>query len=98
MKTVIQLLEQLGANAQLQSAEMIPATVAKADIDTELASAIINKDVTSLERQLDVCPDIVCIMIEPDELPTDSPERKEPEKKEQEEDKDNQALSHVANW
>jgi hypothetical protein len=57
MSKVIQVLE---AMAQLSNAD-VARLVAQADITEEQAEAIINKDVTSLERQLDICPDVYCL-------------------------------------
>jgi hypothetical protein len=57
MSKVIKVLE---AMAQLPHAE-IEKLVTQANITAEQAEAIINKDVISLERQLDICPDIYCV-------------------------------------
>jgi hypothetical protein len=58
MSKVIQVLE---AMAQLPHAE-IEKLVTQANITADQAEAILNKDVTSLERQLDICPDIYCLL------------------------------------
>jgi hypothetical protein len=70
MSKVIQVLE---AMAQLSNAD-VAQLVAQEDITAKQAEAIINKDVTSLERQLDVCPDIVCFLLpaEDEEKETES--------------------------
>ena len=59
MSKVIQVLE---AMAQLSNAD-VAQLVAQADITAEQAEAVINKDVTSLERQLDICPDVYCLLV-----------------------------------
>lgn len=70
MSNVIQVLEQMGSDAKLQSEQNTQAIVqllATNEIDTEQAEAILNKDITSLERQLDVRPDIVCLIVPADD-------------------------------
>ena len=62
MSNVIQLLERLGEDASLQT-ESALSVIENANLDAELKESLINKDVTSLERQLDVCPDIVCLIL-----------------------------------
>ena len=62
MTTVIETLSQIASDASIQSAEDITQLLNDNKIDEEIANSIITKDVTSLERQLDVCPDIVCFV------------------------------------
>ena len=59
MSKAVQLLE---AMAKLAHAD-IEQLLAQAEINAEQAEAIRNKDIVSLERQLDIYPDIVCFMI-----------------------------------
>tara|TARA_B110001454_G_C12507662_1_gene345411 strand:+ start:161 stop:436 length:276 start_codon:yes stop_codon:yes gene_type:complete len=63
MSNVIQVLEQMGSDANIQSEDAIETLLVSAELETEITEAIINKDVISLERQLDVCPDIVCLVL-----------------------------------
>ena len=63
MSKVIQVLEQMGSDANLQNEQAIEQLLATTEVNAEQAEAIINKDVTSLERQLDVCPDVVCFIL-----------------------------------
>lgn len=63
MSKVIQVLEQMGSDASLQSEQAIEQLLTAAEVNVEQAEAIISKDVISLERQLDVCPDIVCLIV-----------------------------------
>jgi len=58
MSKAVQLLETM---AQLAHAD-IEKLIAQTTINTELAEAIRAKDIISLERQLDICPDIYCVM------------------------------------
>ena len=67
MSKVIQVLEQMGSDGNCQSEQAIDQLLATTEVNAEQAEAIINKDVTSLERQLDVCPDIVCIILPADD-------------------------------
>ncbi len=62
MSNVMHVLEQIGSDATLQSEQAIEELLTTTEVNAEQAEAIINKDVTSLERQLDVCPDIVCVV------------------------------------
>lgn len=59
MSKVIDVLARMGqeANADIES------LLAQEDIDINQSEAILNKDVTSLKRQLDICPDIKCFII-----------------------------------
>ncbi len=59
MSKVIQVLAQMAQQANANVEQLLT----DAEINAEQAEVIINKDVISLERQLDICPDIVCILI-----------------------------------
>ena len=63
MSNVIQLLERLGQDASLQEPTDLNAVIAEADLNEELKQALLTKNTVSLEKQLDVCPDIVCVQI-----------------------------------
>jgi len=67
MTKTVQVLAQMASNASIQNPQTIEQLLIDNNIETAISEAIINKDVTSLERQLDVCPDIVCIIHTPDE-------------------------------
>lgn len=70
MTKVIQVLEQMGSDAAFQnkqSEQAIEQLLTTAEVEAEQAEAIINKDIISLERQLDVCPDIVCFVLPADD-------------------------------
>jgi len=60
MSKVIQVLAQMGSDVSCQSEDATNSLLVTIELESEIAEFIINKDVTSLERQLDVCPDIVC--------------------------------------
>lgn len=78
MSKAVQLLE---AMAQLAHAD-IERLLAQAEINAEQAKAIRTKDIISLERQLDICPDIVCILVpaEDDEDGTSEEEQEDKNK------------------
>jgi len=62
MSRVIQVLAQMASDATFQSRTTIEALLTTAGINTEQSESIIAKDITSLGRQLDICPDIVCLV------------------------------------
>ena len=72
MSKVIQVLAQMASDSSLQSSESIEALLVSTDINAEQNEAIITKDVASLERQLDICPDVYCMLFpaEDDEAET----------------------------
>lgn len=59
MNKVVEILARLGQEANTG----IESLLAEADMDINQRKALINKDTTSLERQLDICPDIKCFII-----------------------------------
>ncbi len=80
MSNVIQVLEKMGSDATLQNKDAIQTLLASTELETEMTQAIASEDVTSLAHQLDVCPDIVCIIHAPDD--------DDKEKEEEDDDKD----------
>ena len=84
MSKAVQLLE---AMAQLAHAD-VEQLLAQAEINTEQAEAIRAKDIVSLERQLDICPDVFCFLI--------PAEDEEPVK--EEEEKEDTNINSVVNW
>lgn len=60
MTIVIDTLTQMASDASLQSEQAIKQLLIATEVNTEQAEAIINKDVSSLDRQLDVRLDIFC--------------------------------------
>ncbi len=67
MSEVIQVLAQMGSDASLQSEDAVTNLLKATEFEPEITEAITNKDVISLERQLDVCPDIVCVIFAPND-------------------------------
>lgn len=63
----MQVLEQMGSDANCQSEDAINNLLVAAELDPEIIESIVNKEVISLERQLDVCPDIVCVVLPAEE-------------------------------
>jgi hypothetical protein len=76
MSKVIQVLAEMANNAECQSDAAIEALVTAANLNPATTEAIIAKDVTSLERQLDVRLNLVCGIVpaEDDEDDADSSE------------------------
>lgn len=62
MSKVIQVLAQMASDSSLQNESAVEALLTTKEINADQSEAIIAKDVITLERQLDICPDIVCIM------------------------------------
>lgn len=78
MSKTIQLLEQMGSNANCQSTQAIEELLAQVEVNTEQAKAIIDKDIATLERQLSILPVISCSMF-PAEDEDSSDEKQENE-------------------
>ena len=83
MYTVIETLAKIASDASIQESKETEQLLINNNIDEAIATAILNKDVTSLERQLDVSTDIVCFQVVPGE---------EDEPAEQEDDEDNKSV------
>ncbi|MDO6639077.1 hypothetical protein BCU94_18325 [Shewanella sp. 10N.286.52.C2] len=87
MSNIIQLLERMGQDADLQNPLSLADAISTSNLTPELKQALSSNDITSLEKQLDICPDIVCMM-----LPAEGEKPAEDEKpadESQPEDKDN---------
>jgi hypothetical protein len=67
MSKVIQVLAEMANNTECQSDAAIEALVTAANLNATTAEAILAKDVTSLERQLDVRTDIYCAVFPADD-------------------------------
>ncbi|TPH15163.1 hypothetical protein [Litorilituus lipolyticus] len=74
MNKVIEILTEMAQNASADIEQLA------AQVSSEQAEAIINKDITALERQLDICPDIKCFLIPAED---EEPSKKEEEKEEE---------------
>ncbi|TWX64750.1 hypothetical protein ESZ36_18800 [Colwellia demingiae] len=59
MSKVIQVLEKIGQMADADIAQILLDN----KLNAALSEAVINKNVVSLERQLDICPEIVCFLL-----------------------------------
>lgn len=59
MSKVVEILALMGQEANID----IESLLTEVDININLSKAILNEDVTFLERQLDLCPDIKCFII-----------------------------------
>ena len=75
MKNIIQVLEQMGQDAALQNEQAVAEFIEQAELGKELQTSLIEQDTVTLERQLDVRKDIVCMIDTPEEdIPTEAPE------------------------
>ncbi len=63
MSKVIQVLAEMASDSNLHGEKAINDLLISHEINIEQSRAVITKDITSLERQLDICPDIVCIIV-----------------------------------
>ena len=63
MSKIMQVLEQLGQDANLQTQTSIKSHVATAELDNELTEAIINKDEGSLKSLLNISNQTWCVVI-----------------------------------
>ena len=77
MSNIIQLLERMGQDASLQTETNFEQAIAESALTESLKQALINKDDISLKRELDVCPDVVCILIPAEDEETDDKKEKD---------------------
>jgi len=80
MSNVIKLLEKLASDSKCSDENVAKQVIEASELTEEIKETIIRKDTISLERQLDVTPDIVCFVIpaeDDDESPDDSDDEKE---------------------
>ncbi|GIU41392.1 hypothetical protein TUM4438_05460 [Shewanella sairae] len=63
MSNIIQLLERMGQDASLQTAEQYNSAINAAELSSELKQSLLTKNIPSLEKQLDICPDIYCVFL-----------------------------------
>ncbi|NMH64952.1 hypothetical protein [Shewanella salipaludis] len=72
MSNIIQLFERMGQDAGLQSRDAQLTAIQATDLTAELKQALLANDAVSLERQLDIAPDIFCALFPAeDEQPTE---------------------------
>ncbi|AQS39580.1 hypothetical protein Sps_04495 [Shewanella psychrophila] len=80
MSNIIQLLERMGQDSELQTEQSFEQAIQDSALTNELKQSLLNRDNISLKRQLDVCPDVVCILL-PSEDEDKSDEKDETEDK-----------------
>ncbi len=64
---IIQLLERMGQDASLQSTAEFQQVVSESTLSKDLKQSLLNKDIISLEKQLDTCPDVYCAFLAPED-------------------------------
>ena len=76
MSNIIQLLERMGQDSELQTEQSFEQAIQESALTHELKQSLLNRDDISLKRQLDVCPDVVCVLLPAEDEET-KPEQKE---------------------
>ncbi|MCE9685485.1 hypothetical protein LZP73_04535 [Shewanella sp. AS16] len=72
MSNIIQLFERMGQDAGLQNHDAQLTAIQATELTAELKQALLANDAVSLERQLNINPDIFCAMVPAeDEQPTE---------------------------
>lgn len=86
MKNVINLLEKMGASAELKQLddEALEKVLNPLDLDADLQAAILKHDNSALEMILDVRNKIVCLVCPAEEEPTEEPSEDEDGQEEKE--------------
>jgi len=78
MTEVIDVLATIGQDAALQTPSALEKFVEQSELSAELQESLITGDTITIKRQLDVCPDIVCVILAPeDDEPSEEPEEEE---------------------
>ncbi len=85
MSNIIQLLERMGQDSELQTEQSFEQAIQDSALTNELKQSLHNRDDINLKRQLDVCPDVVCILLPSED--EDEDEDKSDEKDETEDKK-----------
>ncbi|WDE13854.1 hypothetical protein [Thalassomonas haliotis] len=62
MSNIIQLLEKIGQEATLQNSNALAQAIKEAELPAELENTLLKQDSVALERQLDICPDIIAFL------------------------------------
>jgi hypothetical protein len=89
MNNIIEALDSMASNAKFNSSITIQELIQGMDVNEEQAKAILNKNIPSLKRQLDICPDIYCILFPAEE---ENPEESE---KPAEDKENNQSVINI---
>jgi len=80
MTNLVEILETLGKTSDLSNESEIKTFLESSKLDEETINAILTKNEEQLAHQLDVCPDIVCLLV-----PAEDDEDSEGDSEEQEE-------------
>lgn len=75
MSTIIKLLERIGQDANLQDSEMLKQAIEQAKLDKGIVTALASKNSHNIVNELDLCPDVKCLMLpaKDDEAEEDKP-------------------------
>ncbi|PMG76860.1 hypothetical protein BCU84_12480 [Shewanella sp. 10N.286.51.B7] len=68
MSSIIKLLERMGQESGLtESAIEFETAITESNLNEQLKQTMLNRDIVALEKALDICPDVVCILFPADE-------------------------------
>ncbi|ARD21323.1 MULTISPECIES: hypothetical protein [Shewanella] len=77
MSSIIKLLERMGQESGLtESAIEFETAITESNLNEELKKSMLSRDIVALEKSLDICPDVVCVL-----FPAEEEETKEEDKK-----------------
>ncbi|MEZ9593049.1 hypothetical protein AB4298_00285 [Shewanella sp. 10N.261.52.F9] len=69
MSNIIQLLERMGQDASLQSFEQQQIAINESNLDENTKQYLRKSELVELKKQLDICPDVVCIFFPAEDEP-----------------------------
>ncbi|WP_153912828.1 hypothetical protein [Shewanella sp. TC10] len=73
MSSIIKLLERIGQESGLtESAIEFETAITESNLNEQLKQTMLNRDIVALEKALDICPDVVCILLPADEEESES--------------------------
>lgn len=93
MNNVIKILESMGSNLQFSNLIALGSLLTDIKVNSEQSKAIMTKDVSSLEKQLDICPDIYCLLFPAE----DGEEEKESDTEQENTEQENTEKNSVIN-
>ncbi|WP_416305024.1 hypothetical protein [Neptunicella sp. SCSIO 80796] len=67
MSNVIQLLEKIGVDANLQDQAQFAQAIQQSGLSDELQQALLNRDKSSLQQQLNVASKMAMMIVTPDD-------------------------------
>ena len=75
MSSIIKLLERMGQESGLtESAIEFETAITESNLNEGLKQSMLRRDIVALEKALDICPDVVCVLLPADEEGEESEE------------------------